>query len=173
MGSNGMAKDQEVAILFADVVGSTQLYDRFGDTKASETVARCLEVMKDSTMQFNGTVIKTIGDEIMATFSSVDDAMGAATQMQNGISTSEADEDGIPVLGAKMWLESLSGHSVEPTMNSSHGSYFSAEPGRYRLHASYPGFKEAVMDVNLKVRDLRIDQVLRRSPQFIRLRSDR
>ena len=35
-----MAKDLEVAILFADVVGSTQLYDQFGDTKASETVAR-------------------------------------------------------------------------------------------------------------------------------------
>ena len=27
-----MAKDLEVAILFADVVGSTQLYDEFGDT---------------------------------------------------------------------------------------------------------------------------------------------
>jgi len=92
-----MAKDLEVAILFADVVGSTQLYDRFGDTKASETVARCLEVMKDSTLQFNGRVIKTIGDEVMATFPTVDEAMGAATQMQNGISTSETDEDGIPV----------------------------------------------------------------------------
>jgi adenylate cyclase len=92
-----MAKDLEVAILFADVVGSTQLYDRFGDTKASETVARCLEVMKKSTLQFNGRVIKTIGDEVMATFPTVDEAMGAATQMQNGISTSETDEDGIPV----------------------------------------------------------------------------
>ena len=43
-----MAKDLEVAILFADVVGSTQLYDKFGDTKASETVASCLDVMKAS-----------------------------------------------------------------------------------------------------------------------------
>jgi class 3 adenylate cyclase len=92
-----MAKDLEVAILFADVVGSTQLYDRFGDTKASETVARCLEVMKDSTHQHNGTVIKTIGDEVMATFSTVDDAMGAATQMQNQISSSQADDDGVAV----------------------------------------------------------------------------
>jgi len=89
-----MAKDLEVAILFADVVGSTQLYDKFGDTKASETVARCLDVMKDATYQFNGTVIKTIGDEIMATFPTVDEAMGAATQMQNRISSGE---DEIPV----------------------------------------------------------------------------
>jgi len=86
-----MAKDLEVAILFADVVGSTQLYDKFGDTKASETVARCLDVMKDSTYQFNGTVIKTIGDEVMATFLTVDDAMGAASQMQARISAGDAE----------------------------------------------------------------------------------
>ena len=43
-----MAKDLEVAIVFADVVGSTQLYDEFGDTKASETVAVCLDIMKDA-----------------------------------------------------------------------------------------------------------------------------
>ena len=92
-----MAKDLEVAILFADVVGSTQIYDRFGDTRASETVARCLEVMKASTHQFNGNVIKTIGDEVMSTFPTVDEAMGAATQMQTHISSSEDEEDGIHV----------------------------------------------------------------------------
>ena len=93
-----MAKDSEVAILFADVVGSTQLYDKFGDTKASETVARCLEVMKDATHNFNGTVIKTIGDEVMSTFPSVDDAMSAAAQMQARISADQdAGEDRIPV----------------------------------------------------------------------------
>ena len=93
-----MAKDLEVAILFADVVGSTQLYDQFGDTKASETVASCLDVMKDATHQFNGTVIKTIGDEVMATFPSVDEAMGAASQMQTRISgNKESGTDFIPV----------------------------------------------------------------------------
>ena len=84
-----MAQDLEVAILFADVVGSTQLYDKFGDTKASETVARCLDVMKDATHQFNGTVIKTIGDEVMSTFPTVDDAMAAASQMQSRINSSD------------------------------------------------------------------------------------
>ncbi|MDH4073665.1 MAG: adenylate/guanylate cyclase domain-containing protein [Gammaproteobacteria bacterium] len=84
-----MAQDLEVAILFADVVGSTQLYDKFGDTKASETVARCLTIMKDATRKFSGTVIKTIGDEVMSTFPTVDDAMGAAAQMQKKISASD------------------------------------------------------------------------------------
>ena len=92
-----MAKDLEVAILFADVVGSTQLYDKFGDTKASETVALCLDVMKDATHQYNGTVIKTIGDEVMPTFSSVEEAMSAAVMMQSRISTDSKQDDRIPV----------------------------------------------------------------------------
>jgi len=92
-----MAKDLEVAILFADVVGSTQLYDKFGDTKASETVAACLDVMKDATRQFNGTVIKTIGDEVMATFPSVDEAMSAAILMHGRISADNKQEGRIAV----------------------------------------------------------------------------
>ena len=92
-----MARDLEVAILFADVVGSTQLYDKFGDTKASETVALCLNVMKEATHQFNGTVIKTIGDEVMSTFASVDEAMGAAVIMQTRISAESKPDDRIPV----------------------------------------------------------------------------
>ena len=92
-----MAKDLEVAILFADVVGSTQLYDKFGDTKASETVAVCLDVMKDATHQYNGTVIKTIGDEVMSTFASVDEAMGAAVMMQGRITADNKKDDRIPV----------------------------------------------------------------------------
>ncbi|MCH8117075.1 MAG: adenylate/guanylate cyclase domain-containing protein [Proteobacteria bacterium] len=92
-----MAKDLEVAIMFADVVGSTQLYDEFGDTKASETVAVCLDVMKDATHQFDGTVIKTIGDEVMSTFASVDEAMSAAVMMQAQITLQSKKEGSIPV----------------------------------------------------------------------------
>jgi adenylate cyclase len=58
--------------------------------------ALCLEIRKDATRQFNGTVIKTIGDEVMSTFETVDDAMGAAVMMQSRV-TSETREDGIPV----------------------------------------------------------------------------
>ncbi len=92
-----MAKDLEVAIIFADVVGSTQLYDKYGDTMASETVAACLDIMKDATFQFNGTVIKTIGDEVMSTFPTVDEAMGAGVMMQTRISVVGKKDDRIPV----------------------------------------------------------------------------
>jgi class 3 adenylate cyclase len=79
---------KEVAILFADVVGSTHLYEALGDERARETVQQCLKVMREATEQFGGTVIKTMGDEIMATFPSADDAMSAASQMQKRITAS-------------------------------------------------------------------------------------
>jgi adenylate cyclase len=91
-----MSRDVEVAILFADVVGSTQLYEKLGDDKAREMVARCLEIMREATEDQSGRVIKTMGDEVMSTFPSADEAMTAAKQMQETISSDEEldHEDG-------------------------------------------------------------------------------
>ncbi|HEX6996868.1 MAG TPA: adenylate/guanylate cyclase domain-containing protein [Gammaproteobacteria bacterium] len=80
-----MGRDVEVAILFADVVGSTQLYEQLGDIKAREMVARCLDIMREATESNRGTVIKTMGDEVMSTFPTPDDAMNAARRMQERI----------------------------------------------------------------------------------------
>jgi adenylate cyclase len=80
-----MGKDEDLAIVFADVVGSTALYESLGDEDARETVRRCVDCMKECTAEFNGNVIKTMGDEVMSTFLTVDDAMNAASQMQQRI----------------------------------------------------------------------------------------
>ena len=89
-----MGKDVEVAILFADVVGSTQLYEQLGDVKARQMVGRCLDIMREATEANAGTVIKTMGDEVMSTFPTADDAMNAAKRMQERISIDgELDHD--------------------------------------------------------------------------------
>src|SRR5256885_13224190 len=93
-----MGKDIELAILFADVVGSTRLYDTMGDLRARDMVAICIDVMRSATEQRQGTVIKTMGDEVMATFASADAALHAAAQMQQQISThAQLKVDGQPV----------------------------------------------------------------------------
>ncbi|TLY58071.1 MAG: adenylate/guanylate cyclase domain-containing protein [Gammaproteobacteria bacterium] len=93
-----MGKDIELAILFADVVGSTRLYELMGDLRARDMVAICIEVMRSATEQHQGTVIKTMGDEVMATFPSADEALNAAAQMQQQISThAQLKLDGQPV----------------------------------------------------------------------------
>jgi len=80
-----MANEVEVAILFADVVGSTKLYEQLGDVRARDMVGTCVELMRAATDHHRGTVIKTMGDEIMATFASADDALDAGAQMQREI----------------------------------------------------------------------------------------
>jgi len=49
-------------------------------------VAICIDCMRSATEQHHGTVIKTMGDEVMATFPSADEALNAAAQMQQQIS---------------------------------------------------------------------------------------
>ena len=93
-----MGKDIELAILFADVVGSTRLYEQMGDLRARDMVAICIDVMRSATEQRHGTVIKTMGDEVMSTFPSADEALNAAAQMQQQISShAQLKVDGQPV----------------------------------------------------------------------------
>jgi class 3 adenylate cyclase len=80
-----MPRDIEVAVLFADVVGSTRLFELLGDVRARDMIATCIDVMRGATEKNSGTVIKTMGDEVMATFPSADNALAAAAQMQQQI----------------------------------------------------------------------------------------
>jgi class 3 adenylate cyclase len=68
------------AVLFADLVGSSGLYHELGDREAHEIAARCLEDIIETVARFDGTLVKTIGDEVMATFASASAACGCAEQ---------------------------------------------------------------------------------------------
>jgi len=83
-----MGKDIEVAILFADVVGSTRIYEIMGDQGARDMVVTCVDLMRSATERHGGSVIKTIGDEIMATFPTVEEAVDAAAEMHQDVSSS-------------------------------------------------------------------------------------
>ena len=59
MASNleSVTGETQVTILFADVVGSTQLYEAMGDEGARETVQKCVNIMKEATEQYGGSVM--------------------------------------------------------------------------------------------------------------------
>ncbi|MBS0559108.1 MAG: adenylate/guanylate cyclase domain-containing protein [Proteobacteria bacterium] len=80
-----MADGAEVVILFADIAGSTRLYERLGDVRARNTVARCVGTMADIAQRHAGRVVKTIGDEAMCLFDDADRATAAAIEMQDAI----------------------------------------------------------------------------------------
>jgi class 3 adenylate cyclase len=75
-----------MAVLFADVSGSTRLYESLGDAEALATIGRCVALMSTVCVGHGGRVVKTIGDEVMAVFPSADTAAQAAVEMQGRIS---------------------------------------------------------------------------------------
>jgi len=87
---------QEKAVLFADVSGSTRLYEVLGDARAFAAIDRCLGVLRRLTLAHEGRVVKTIGDEIMAVFSNPVSAAQAACEMQMVVSA-KPPIDGIRV----------------------------------------------------------------------------
>ena len=72
----------QLAILFADVNGSTALYERLGDQAARSIILRCMEIMFRVVNARQGRVIKTIGDEVMCTFPTAEAAFHASCEMQ-------------------------------------------------------------------------------------------
>lgn len=74
-----------VAVVFADISGSTQLYETQGDVVAREMTSQAITVMASCVTKVGGRVVKTIGDEIMASFPSAMAAYNASIAMQDTI----------------------------------------------------------------------------------------
>ena len=74
-----------LAILFADISGSTRLYEKLGNARALECIGLCMSIMRESAARCRGRVVKTIGDEILCVFASASAAGQAAVDMQTKI----------------------------------------------------------------------------------------
>ncbi len=75
------------AVLFADIAGSTKLYESLGDTEAKRQIDESLSALTALTGRHGGRVIKTIGDEIMCLFEGAERGFHAAIEMQHKINT--------------------------------------------------------------------------------------
>jgi adenylate cyclase len=76
-----MSSDRTTTVLFADVTGSTSLYETAGDAAASKAIAGCIAALRQAVDSSGGRVVKTIGDEVMALFPTPDAAATAAARM--------------------------------------------------------------------------------------------
>jgi adenylate cyclase len=72
-------------VLFVDVCGSTQLYDTLGNARAQAVIAKTLGLLSRSAIRHSGTIVKSIGDELMCTFAIAHDAAEAAVAMQQSV----------------------------------------------------------------------------------------
>ena len=74
------------AVLFADVSGSTRLYEVLGDQRAFAAINDRLDILRQMAAVHSGHVVKNIGDEIMCIFPDAMTAAQAACEMQTTIS---------------------------------------------------------------------------------------
>jgi DNA-binding NarL/FixJ family response regulator/class 3 adenylate cyclase len=71
-----------VTIMFTDVVGSTTLYDRYGDEEADTRRARHFAVLREVAAAHDGHEVKSTGDGLMITFASAVAAVRCAVALQ-------------------------------------------------------------------------------------------
>lgn len=70
--------DGDNAVLFADIVGSSKIYQKMGNSRAQREVDRLLTLMIQIVQAHGGQLVKTIGDEIMVIFSDAECAAESA-----------------------------------------------------------------------------------------------
>jgi len=84
-------KITSLTFLFTDLKGSTALYDRVGDIIAYDLVREHFQVLNEIVASEAGAVVKTIGDAVMATFSTPDRALAAALRMRDSVRDLKTD----------------------------------------------------------------------------------
>ena len=80
-----MTQTFERSVLFADLRGSTGLYESLGNAEATAVVTHSVSLLADVVTACKGAVVKTLGDGLMAMFVNAYDAVEAADQMHEAL----------------------------------------------------------------------------------------
>ena len=83
-----------VAILFTDLVGSTEVLDRLGDDAAEGLRRTHFSLLRRAVAEAYGTEVKSLGDGLMVTFASPVQALSCAVAMQRAIADHNRAEPG-------------------------------------------------------------------------------
>ena len=73
---------QTLAVLFSDIVGSTAFFEQHGDEAGMAMVERHNQLLFPEVQSHGGSIIKTIGDAIMASYPTAAEAVRSAVAMQ-------------------------------------------------------------------------------------------
>lgn len=86
-----------LTILFSDLVGSTAMYNRVGDAPSYALVRDQFAFLQRIVREYEGAIVKTIGDAIMAAFVDPAKGVGAALAIQQQINEFNADHPHQPL----------------------------------------------------------------------------
>ncbi len=82
----------KAVVMFADVAGSTAMYENMGDELARERISKALNALIAISRRHGGKLVKTIGDEILVYFPDVDMAVYAARSIQETMEDDRSPE---------------------------------------------------------------------------------
>lgn len=74
-----------LTIMFTDIVGSTSYFERHGDVMGMLLLQKTEAVLRPQVLAHDGTVVKTIGDSIMAYFETPVQAVECGMEMQRAL----------------------------------------------------------------------------------------
>ena len=96
-----MSKATKISsVLFADIAGSTRMYELLGNDKAKCLIVKLIKDFTEATEKNRGEVIQTIGDEVMCLFPDANDAVNAATDMHKAMDARPSiPEGGFSIIG--------------------------------------------------------------------------
>ncbi len=89
-----MTRISDRTVLFADLRGSTALFETLGNAEATTVVTHCINAIGAAVMEHRGHVVKTLGDGLMAVFDDTPQGVMAALQMHevlDGIVSSSSE----------------------------------------------------------------------------------
>jgi class 3 adenylate cyclase len=80
-----MTRIAERTVLFADLRGSTSLFETLGNAEATSVVTHCISTLGGTVTAHGGTVVKTLGDGLMAVFDQPAAAAQTASAMHDAL----------------------------------------------------------------------------------------
>lgn len=94
---NNQESTVKIAVLFTDIVGSTDFFKTYGDIEGKKMLQRHYDIATSIISRFNGKTIKFIGDSIMAAFSDPKKALHAAIFIQQKTQLHNKKENFSPI----------------------------------------------------------------------------
>jgi class 3 adenylate cyclase len=92
----GIGTTSTRAVVFCDVVGSTEIRSRLGDVAADPWFDRLMAAVSNAVFDVDGLVVKSLGDGVMAVFTSASAALHAAVAIQQAADAHEVDSRAEP-----------------------------------------------------------------------------
>ncbi|MEN6318763.1 MAG: adenylate/guanylate cyclase domain-containing protein [Syntrophaceae bacterium] len=102
----GLSQDsvKKIAVLFTDIVGSTKYFKAHGDQAGRQMLSHYYTVATDIIHEYKGSVIKNLGDIVMAYFLNPKDALKAAIRIQQKYFVDNQDKSASAQIKIKICL---------------------------------------------------------------------